>query len=129
MAIKSIKATDRELAEWFVKIKAGEIKLPRFQRNEAWDKKRIASLLTVAVNNLPLGITLVLNVGDKPKFIDRYLETAPETNDRITEHLLDGQQRLTAFWRMMQNNYKGETYFVYIPEFDNIDDSVYTLNG
>lgn len=125
MAIKSIKATDRELAEWFVKIKSGEIKLPRFQRHEAWDRKRIASLLTVAVNNLPLGITLVLNVGDKPKFVDRHLETAPVTNTRITEHLLDGQQRLTAFWRMMQNNYKWETYFVYIPDFDKINDSLY----
>ncbi len=124
MVIKSIKARDRELSEWFVKIKSGEIKLPRFQRYEAWDKKRITSLLTVAVNNLPLGITLVLNVGDKPKFIDRYLETAPETNRRITEHLLDGQQRLTAFWRMMHNNYEWETYFVYIPEFDFVDDSL-----
>ena len=125
MAIKSIKATDRELAEWFVKIKVGEIKLPRFQRHEAWDRKRIASLLTVAVNNLPLGITLVLNVGDELKFVDRYLETAPETNGRITEHLLDGQQRLTAFWRMMYNNYEWETYFVYIPEFDKVDDSLF----
>lgn len=125
MAIKSIKATDRELAEWFGKIKTGEIKLPRFQRHESWDRKRITSLLTVAVNNLPLGITLALNVGDKPKFVDRYLETAPETNGRITEHLLDGQQRLTALWRMMHNNYKWETYFVYIPEFDNVDDSLY----
>lgn len=122
MVIKSIKATDRELAEWLVKIKSGEIKLPRFQRHEAWDRKRITSLLSVAVNNLPLGITLVLNVGDKPKFVDRYLETAPETNGRITEHLLDGQQRLTAFWRMMHNNYEWETYFVYIPEFDTGDD-------
>ncbi|HAN79193.1 MAG TPA: hypothetical protein DCQ31_16205 [Bacteroidales bacterium] len=125
MALKSIKATDRELAEWFVKIKAGEIKLPRFQRHEAWDRKRIASLLTVAVNNLPLGITLILNVGDEPKFIDRFLETAPETKNRITEHLLDGQQRLTAFWRMMHNNYEWETYFVYIPEFDKVEDSLY----
>lgn len=124
MALKSIKATDRELAEWFVKIKAGEIKLPRFQRHEAWDRKRIASLLTVAVNNLPLGITLVLNVGDNPKFIDRYLETAPKTRGRITEHLLDGQQRLTAFWRMMHNNYDWEKYFVYVPEFDNVNDSL-----
>lgn len=125
MALKSIKATDRELAEWFAKIKSGEIKLPRFQRHEAWDRKRIASLLTVAVNNLPLGITLILNVADKPKFDDRYIETAPDTNGRITEHLLDGQQRLTAFWRMMYNNYKWETYFVYIPEFDTVDDSLY----
>lgn len=124
MAIKSIKATDRELAEWFSKIKSGEIKLPRFQRLGAWDVRRRESLLTVAVNNLPLGITLILNAGDESKFVDRYLETAPETNGRITEHLLDGQQRLTAFWRMMHNNYEWETYFVYIPEFDNYDDSI-----
>lgn len=124
MVIKSIKATDRELAEWFSKIKAGEIKLPRFQRNEAWDRKRITSLLTVAVNNLPLGITLVLNVGENKKFVDRYLKTAPETGGRITEHLLDGQQRLTAFWRMMHNNYKWVTYYVYIPEFDKVKDSL-----
>ncbi|PLX06029.1 MAG: hypothetical protein C0596_16175 [Marinilabiliales bacterium] len=125
MAIKSIKATDRELEEWFRKIKTGEIKLPRFQRYEAWDRKRISSILSVAVNNLPLGITLVLNVGEEVKFVDRYLESAPETNGRVTEHLLDGQQRLTAFWRMMHNNYEWETYFVYVPEFDNVDDSLH----
>ncbi|MDD4149246.1 MAG: DUF262 domain-containing protein [Bacteroidales bacterium] len=125
MALKSIKATDRELAEWFTKIKSGEMKLPRFQRYEAWDRKRISSLLSVAVNNLPLGITLILNVGEEIKFIDRYLETAPNTNGRVTEHLLDGQQRLTAFWRMMHNNYEWETYFVYVPEFDKVDDSLH----
>jgi hypothetical protein len=124
MAIKSIKATDRELAEWFVKINSGEIKLPRFQRFEAWDRKRITGLLSVAVNNLPLGITLILNVGDEPQFVDRYIETAPGNNGRITEHLLDGQQRLTAFWRMMHNNYEWETFFVYIPQFDKVEDSV-----
>lgn len=125
MAIKSIKATDRELADWFVKINNGEIKLPRFQRFEAWDRKRITGLLTVAVNNLPLGITLILNVGDEPKFVDRFIETStPDKKVRITEHLLDGQQRLTAFWRMMHNNYEWETYFVYIPEMDKVEDSV-----
>ncbi|WP_321347081.1 DUF262 domain-containing protein [uncultured Draconibacterium sp.] len=125
MAIKSIKATDRELADWFIKINNGEIKLPRFQRFEAWDRRRITGLLSVAVNNLPLGITLILNVGDERKFVDRYIETAePEKENRVTEHLLDGQQRLTAFWRMMHNNYEWETYFVYIPELDKVDDSV-----
>lgn len=122
MAIKSIKAIDRELAEWFSKINNGEIKLPRFQRFEAWDKYRITGLLTVVTNNLPLGITLILNVGDEPQFIDRYLETAPQTGKRVTEHLLDGQQRLTAFWRMMNNNYPDLTFFVYIPEFAVIDE-------
>lgn len=120
MAIKSIKATDRELADWYSKINSGEIKLPRFQRFEAWDRNRINGLLSVIVNNLPLGITLILNVGDESQFVDRYLETAPITGRRVTEHLLDGQQRLTAFWRMMNNNYEDLTFFVYVPEFASI---------
>jgi len=124
MAIKSIKAIDRSMIEWFSKIQTGEIKLPRFQRFEAWDRRRITSLLSVAVNNLPLGITLILNVDDEIKFVDRFIETAPQINKKITEHLLDGQQRLTAFWRMMHNNYEWETYFVYIPEFDMVKDSL-----
>lgn len=124
MANKSIKAIDRTLSEWFVKIQTAELRLPRFQRFEAWDRRRITSLLSVAVNNLPLGITLILNVDEEVKFVDRYLETAPEIDKKITEHLLDGQQRLTAFWRMMHNNYDWETFFVYFPEFNQFPDSI-----
>lgn len=57
--------------------------------------------------------------GEREQFISRYMATAPETGARVTEHLLDGQQSLTAFWRAMQNNYEGETYCVYLPEFES----------
>lgn len=118
----SSKAKDRTLNEWFVEIKKGSIKLPRFQRYEAWDRHRIGSLLKTIVNDLPLGITLVLEV-DKEQFISRYLETAePDAgNPRVTEHLLDGQQRLTALWRTLHNNYPDSTYFIYVPELDRIN--------
>ena len=42
----SVEARDRKIEVWFNKIKQGEIKLPRFQRQEAWDKSRIKSLLS-----------------------------------------------------------------------------------
>lgn len=99
-------------------IKRGEIKLPRFQRHEAWDKGRIASLMRTIAEDLPLGITLVLTVGEEEKFESRYLETAPDSGPRVLEHLLDGQQRLTALWRTLHNNYEHFTYFVYLPEWD-----------
>ena len=76
-----MEARNRKIEEWYVKIKLGEIKLPRFQRFEAWDRHRICSLLEMVINNLPLGITLVLEVGDEEKFLSRYLETAPKTNN------------------------------------------------
>ncbi|MDQ6957812.1 MAG: DUF262 domain-containing protein [Mariprofundaceae bacterium] len=117
-----MEARNRNLADWYGKIKHGEIKLPRFQRYEAWDRHRICSLLQTVIHNLPLGITLVLEVGDKEQFISRHLKTAPVSHDRVHEQLLDGQQRLTALWRAFHNNYEFETYFIYIHAFDSYDD-------
>ncbi|SDM65952.1 DUF262 domain-containing protein [Kriegella aquimaris] len=114
----SSNAQDRPISVWFQKIENGEIKLPRFQRHQAWDRRRIASLLDTVVQNLPLGVTLLLNV-DKEQFISRYLVTAPQTGARVTEHLLDGQQRLTALWRALHNNYKSETFFIYLSDYDD----------
>jgi len=113
----SSNAQDRPISVWFQKIENGELKLPRFQRHQAWDRRRIASLLDTVVQNLPLGVTLLLNV-DKEQFISRYLVTAPQTGVRVTEHLLDGQQRLTALWRALHNNYEGETFFIYLSDYD-----------
>lgn len=113
-----MEARNRKLVDWYSGIKQGKIKLPRFQRFEAWDRQRISSLLETVITNLPLGITLILEVGDKEKFVSRYLITAPETENRVHEHLLDGQQRLTALWRAFYNNYEHETFFIYLGEFD-----------
>ena len=116
-----MEARNRKLADWHGKILRGEIKLPRFQRFEAWDRARICSLIETVIRNLPLGITLILEVGDEEKFVSRFLETSPEGDGRVHEHLLDGQQRLTALWRAFHNNYEWETYFIYLKEFDKYD--------
>jgi len=116
-----MEARNRKINDWYGNIKRGEIKLPRFQRFEAWDRQRIGSLVQTVIHNLPLGITLILDVGDEEKFISRYLETAPEESNRVLEHLLDGQQRLTALWRTFHNNYDKETFFIYFREFDEYD--------
>ncbi len=118
----SVEARDRKIEAWYSKIKYGEIKLPRFQRHEAWDKGRITSLLSTVVHDLPLGITLVLEV-DQEKFISRYLVTAEIKSPpypKVNEHLLDGQQRLTAIWRALHNNYEWEKYFLYLNEYDTV---------
>ncbi len=110
-----MEARNRNLSDWYGKVQRAEIKLPRFQRFEAWDRNRICSLVETVINNLPLGITLILEVGEDEQFISRYLSTAPAAETaRVHEHLLDGQQRLTALWRIFQNNYKLETYYIYL---------------
>jgi len=37
---------------------------------------------------------------------------APETGERVNEQLLDGQQRLTALWRSLNDKYADRTYLV-----------------
>jgi len=116
---QSSKALDRPLSDWFSTISNGQVKLPRFQRLEAWDKHRISSFLTTVIHNLPVGVALVLEVGDDEKFVSRYIKTAEENKqERVSQHLLDGQQRLTAMWRALHNNYENETYFVHIQDLD-----------
>lgn len=116
---QSSKAQDRTLGVWFQNIQQGMVKLPRFQRFEAWDRGRIASFLNTIINNLPVGVTLALEVAGQEKFESRYIASSdPGTPGAVTQHLLDGQQRLTAFWRSMHNNYEWETFFVYLPQFD-----------
>jgi len=115
----TLEARNRNIRDWYGKVQRGEVKLPRFQRFEAWDQHRIASLIQTVIQNLPLGITLILEVGEAEKFISRHLKTAPETHNRVHEHLLDGQQRLTALWRALHNNYTWTTYFIYIQALDS----------
>lgn len=118
----SVQARDRKIEVWYNKIRFGEIKLPRFQRHEAWDKGRITSLLNTIIHDLPLGITLILEV-DQEQFISRYLATAEFTVPpfpKVGEHLLDGQQRLTAIWRALHNNYEWEKYFLYVRDYDTV---------
>ena len=84
-----MEARNRKLTDWCGKIQRAEMKLPRFQRFEAWDRGRICSLLATVIHNLPLGITLVLEVGEEEKFVSRFLETAPQIKGRFYEQLLD----------------------------------------
>lgn len=117
------EALNRTVNDWLGLISSGRLRLPSFQRGTAWDRRRVQSMIETIVRDLPLGITLVLHVGDEEKFHSRPLETAPETVVTVTEHLLDGQQRLTALWRALKDNNERESYFVHIPNLDDNPDN------
>ena len=112
----AIEARNRTLPNWFTRVRERQIALPRFQRFEAWDYSRVTQLFNMILRELPIGAALVLDIGDKEPFISRTLVGAPKTGDRITEHLLDGQQRLTALWRGLNNNYDDRTFFLFLEE-------------
>ena len=94
-----MEARDRLLPHWMTRIETRQIMLPRFQRMEAWGHREITDLLSNVVRGLPVGSVLILEVGDELPFVSRALESAPERGERVTELLLDGQQRLTPYFR------------------------------
>ena len=113
------EAQNRKIVDWLVSVEMGKLRLPSFQRGVAWEPKRVVSMLNTIIHDLPLGVALVLNVGDKEQFVSRPLLSAPETTEAVTEHLLDGQQRLTALYRALRDNDPKLTYFVHFPDLDD----------
>ena len=105
-------AHDRFLPEWFNRIRSRQITLPRFQRFIAWGHSEVSGLLTTVLRGLPSGASLILEVGDEEKFKSRTMTDAPETGEKVTEQLLDGQQRLTALWRSLHDKYPDRTYLI-----------------
>jgi hypothetical protein len=117
-----MEARNRSLNDWFSRIRTQQIALPRFQRFEAWTHRNVAGLLDTVLRELPAGALLVLEIAGPPPFVSRTMGGAPETGDRIVEHLLDGQQRLTALWRSLTNDYPDRAYFVQVKSQDEDED-------
>lgn len=109
-----MEARTKTIEEWFSTIDQGLVALPRFQRFEAWDRGRIQAVLENVLRepSLPIGALLVLEIGDKELFHSRPIVGAPATASRPTLHLLDGQQRMTALWRSLHDNYDDLAMFV-----------------
>ena len=118
-----MEARNRFLPEWFNRVRTRQITLPRFQRYVAWGHDNVSGLLTTVLRGLPSGAALILEVGDKEKFKSRTMTDAPESGERVTEQLLDGQQRLTALWRSLHDKYNDRTYLICFEDDPSVGES------
>ena len=109
-----MNASNRPLPDWFHRIRTGQVALPRFQRFESWSHAEISTLLDSVLRGRPVGAALVLEIGDSEPFVSRRISGLPPATERVTEHLLDGQQRLTALWKAFSDGYPNRKYFASI---------------
>ena len=114
-----MEARNRRIPDWLTRVRTGQLVLPRFQRYESWSHSEVVTLLDSVLRGRPVGAALVLAVGDAEPFISRPMEGAPAPTERTVEHLLDGQQRLTALWKALNDGYENRTYFVVLSPGDN----------
>ncbi len=110
-----MEAKNRRLPEWLTLLRTGRLMLPRFQRYESWSHGEAVTLLDSVLRGRPIGAALVLAIGDAEPFVSRTLPGAPAPTERTVEHLLDGQQRLTALWKALNDGYENRTYFAVLP--------------
>ena len=115
-----MEARTKTVEDWFAMVRAGQLTLPRFQRFEAWRPNQVEGVLEniLRVPTLPIGALLVLEVGDKELFHSRPISGAPEPKSLPQMHLLDGQQRMTALWRSLTDDYEDFTVFVALRDED-----------
>lgn len=121
-----MRALNRNLPEWFTRIRTGQVRLPRFQRFEAWGPSEIVGILEAVLHGLPVGALLILEVGDSEKFVSRPISGVDNPQERCNEHLLDGQQRLTALWKSLNDLYDDRTHFV---SLEPDEDKAYPIIG
>jgi len=108
-----MEARDRLLGVWFERVRSGHVRLPRFQRHEAWTHQEISALLETVIRGLPAGAALILEVGAEEQFASRMMQgVGLEPTERPIEHLLDGQQRITALFRAFHSDYPDRTYYL-----------------
>ena len=107
-----MEARNRDLEKWFGLIESGKVRLPRFQRFEAWRYPAISSILESVLNGLPVGVALILEVEGEEVFHSRPLKGVAGPFESCSEHLLDGQQRLTALWRALNDDYEDRAFLI-----------------
>lgn len=122
-----MEARTKSIEDWFSMVSQAQIALPRFQRHEAWRSSQIEGILENVLRSpsLPIGALLTLEVGSEELFHSRAIVGAPTANSRPQMHLLDGQQRMTALWRSLNDAYEEFSVFVSLengeePEVDLI---------
>lgn len=129
-----MEARNRPLHHWLSRIRTGQLALPRFQRFESWSHTEVETLLDSVLRGRPIGAALVLPIGNEEPFVSRRIAGVPTPTANITEHLLDGQQRLTALWKALNDAYENRTYFATLnPETEDTSHirsfSRWTKNG
>ena len=118
-----MEARTKTVEDWFAIVRDGQITLPRFQRFEAWRPNQVEGVLENILRqpSLPIGALLVLEVGDEELFVSRPISGSPEPKSKPQMNLLDGQQRMTALWRALTDNYEDLIVFVSLENEDRPD--------
>ena len=102
------RMTDQKLSEIFALLKHGDLALPELQRPSVWGDAKIPRLLESVYRDYPFGVMLIWTPEAGSRIICRDFEFEETRNDDARQeskhYLIDGQQRLTSFYRSLHED-------------------------
>lgn len=105
----------KAIGNWLSDIDDGSLCLPRFQREQVWKKKEICEFITTLIlePDTPVGTFLVLATDpSNPLFPPRSIDGSRVNSPTCHSLLLDGQQRLSALWKVLHDKDDDFSYYV-----------------
>ena len=104
MKVEKIDVGRSSLASLMHDMKKGRIRIPRFQRIFVWERKRIQELLDSMLKEYPIGTIFLWKAPSEYNHLLRtvdYLNQPPLERFQSYSLLLDGQQRLTSLYAVV----------------------------
>lgn len=107
---------DKAIGNWLLDIEDGTLCLPRFQREQVWNKQKNCKFLETLIlhSKTPVGVFLVLPTDPStPKFPPRGIDGRAAQSGVCNSLLLDGQQRLSALWQALCDTDEEFEYYIH----------------
>lgn len=110
---------NKAIGNWLLDIEGETLCLPRFQRRQVWSKQKICQFLETLIldTKTPVGVLLVLSTDPSdPAFPPRTIQGPISELGACNSLLLDGQQRLSALWKALNDEDDNFRYYI---QFNN----------
>jgi uncharacterized protein with ParB-like and HNH nuclease domain len=104
-----VEKTEREIAT--LEVSRGEIKLPEIQRSYVWKPTQVAKLIESLYRGFPTGSLLFWKTTETPRSRDFAIVGDPLAPVVQPLYLLNGQQRLTALYRVLGDDESTQVVF------------------
>jgi hypothetical protein len=121
LSVDLFQTNPEPVSALMVEVEQRKLGLPQFQRSFIWAPANTASLLSSMMARYPAGALLTWRHSNAP-LQAREIEGAPSLVDGAGPErlILDGQQRVTALYRALQQKTE-ESYFVYLGALLDVD--------
>lgn len=117
----------KAIGNWLSEIDGETLCLPRFQREDVWDLKKIKKFLKTLLlgTETPVGVFLVLSCDpSKPTFHPRMIDGSGSKFKTCSSLLLDGQQRLLTLWKTLCDKDEKYRYYIKFDDKFNVEDVI-----